>query len=107
MRIDSFTPSTDVQTREVGRTPQTELEQSNRKRSTESAGEDSASISPLAQQLAQALSDDSPEEIARVEQTQQAVEAGNFNVPASEVADSLIGDALAGTAVEQRLGERS
>ena len=106
MRIDSFTPSTDVQTREVGRTPQTELEQANRAREAGRAGEDSANISPLAQQLAQALSEDSPEEIARVEQAQQALQAGAFNVPANEVADALIADALTGAEVDARLGER-
>ena len=107
MRIDSFTPSTDVQSREVGRTPQTEREQSNRDSAVRRVGEDSAAISPLTQQLAQALSEDSPEEVARVEQTQEAVRTGNFNVPANEVADSLIGDAVAGAAVDARLGEQS
>ena len=40
-----------------------------------------------------------PQEIARVERTQEAVAAGNFQEPAGEIADALIDSALSDAAL--------
>ncbi len=105
MRIDSFSTSADVHSREVDRTSHTQSEQSGREVSGRGGG-DSASISPLAQQLAQALDENSPAQVRRVEQTQEALQSGHLNVTSSEIADSLISDALTGSTVEARLSAR-
>lgn len=94
MKIDNFTPSTDLQSTHIDKTQQTENTRSQRSGKT-SAAQDSASISSLAQQISQALETESPERVARVSEAQQLYQSGGFNVPAAEVADSLIQSAVA------------
>ncbi len=93
MKIDNFTPSTDLQSAHVDRTQQTELDKSQRA-SRSTSGKDTASISPLTQQIAQVLQQDSPEEIERVAEAQKIYRSGGFSAPTAEVADALIQSAL-------------
>ena len=104
MRVDdTFAASSDIRSGHVGRTQEVQQDQRQRVRAP-APGEDSVSVSSLASQLSEGLTTDSPAEVARVEETRQAVQAGNFNVPAEQLADSLIDSALSGQAEDQRLG---
>ena len=98
MKIDNFTPSTDLQSTHIDKTQQTENARSQRSGKTPAA-QDSASISSLAQQISQALETESPERVARVAEAQQLYQSGGFDVAAAEVADSLIQTAVADTAL--------
>jgi anti-sigma28 factor (negative regulator of flagellin synthesis) len=98
LKIDNFTPSTDLQSTHVDKTQPTENSRSQRSGKARVA-EDSASISSLTQQIFQGLQQDSPERLARVEEAQTIYQSGGFNVPAAEVADSLIQSAVADTAL--------
>ena len=98
MKIDNFTPSTDLQSTHVDKTQQTESTRSQRSGKT-NAVQDSASISSLTQQIAQGLQTEAPERVARVEEAQKLFQSGGFNVPAAEVADSLIRSAVEDTAL--------
>lgn len=98
MKIDNFTPSTDLQSTHIDKTQQTENARSERSGKA-SATQDSASISSLAQQISHALETESPERVARVAEAQQLYQSGGFNVPAAAVADSLIESAVADTAL--------
>ncbi|MDA0205066.1 MAG: flagellar biosynthesis anti-sigma factor FlgM [Acidobacteria bacterium] len=98
MKIDNFTPSTDLQSTHVDKAQQTENTRSQRSGKT-NAAQDSASISSLTQQISQGLQTESPERVARVEEAQKLFQSGGFNVPAAEVADSLIQSAIEDTAL--------
>ena len=98
MKIDNFTPSTDLQSTHIDKTQQTENARFERIGKT-SAAQDSASISSLAQQISQVLETESPERVARVAEAQQLYQSGGFNVPAADVADSLIQSAVTDTAL--------
>jgi flagellar biosynthesis anti-sigma factor FlgM len=98
LKIDNFTPSTDLQSTHIEKTQQTESIRPQRANRS-SAAQDSASISSLAQQIAQRLETESPERTARVAEAQQLYQSGSLNVPASELADSLIRSAVADTAL--------
>ncbi len=102
MKIDSFTPSTDLHSTQVDKAQQTESVRSQR---TDRAalGKDSAAISGLAQQIAQSLEQPSPEEVARVSEAQKLYQSGGFNLPAGEVADSLIRSAVDDTSLFSEL----
>jgi len=93
VKIDNFTPSTDLQSTHVDKAQQAENGRSQRtSRSTN--GKDTVSISPLTQQIAQVLQQDSPEEIERVAEAQKIYQSGGFSAPTAEVADALIQSAL-------------
>lgn len=98
MKIDNFTPSTDLHSTQIDKTQQTENVRSQRSGKA-SAGEDSASISSLTQQIAQGLASESPERVAQVTEAQQLYQSGGLNVPSAEVADSLIQSAVDDTAL--------
>jgi flagellar biosynthesis anti-sigma factor FlgM len=99
---DSFAPSSDLRSTQVR---QTELQndQQTRSRETEARG-DSVSLSALGQELARSLNTQSPQEIARVEQAQQAVNNGTLNAPADEIAQQIINEALEITSFDARSG---
>lgn len=97
MKIDNFTPSADLQSTHVDKTQQTESARS-LQGGKKPVARDFASISSLAQQIAQGLQADSPERVARVEQAQKLYLAGGIDVPPGQVADSLIQSAVADTA---------
>jgi len=98
LKIDNFTPSTDLQSTHIDKAQQTENTRSLRNGKA-SAAQDSASISSLAQQISQALETESPERVAAVAEAQQLYQSDGFNVPAAEVADSLIQSAVADSAL--------
>jgi anti-sigma28 factor (negative regulator of flagellin synthesis) len=98
LKIDNFTPSTDLQSTHIDKTQQTENVRSQRSGKTP-AGQDSASISSLTQQIAQGLESESPERVAQVAEAQQLYQSGGLNVPSAEVADSLIQSAVDDTAL--------
>jgi anti-sigma28 factor (negative regulator of flagellin synthesis) len=98
LKIDNFTPSTDLQSTHIDKTQQTENARSQRSGKTP-AVQDSASISSLAQQISQALETESPERVAQVAEAQKLYQSGGLDVPSAEVADSLIQSAVADTAL--------
>jgi anti-sigma28 factor (negative regulator of flagellin synthesis) len=98
LKIDNFTPSTDLQSTHIDKAQQAEQSRSQRSGKTPDAT-DSASISPLTQQIAQGLEQDSPERVARVDEAQKLYQAGGFHEPAAAVADSLIQSAIDDTAL--------
>jgi anti-sigma28 factor (negative regulator of flagellin synthesis) len=98
LKIDNFTPSTDLQSAHIDKAQQTENVRSQRSGRT-SAGQDTASISSLTQQIAHGLQIDSAERVAQVAEAQRLYQSGGFDVPAADVADSLIQSAIADTAL--------
>lgn len=101
MKIDNFTPSTDLQSTHIDETQQAQSIRPQRA-SRASASQDSASISSLAQQIAQGLQSESPERVAQVAQAQKLYQSAGLNVPAADVADSLIQSAIGDTALLAR-----
>ncbi|MDA1315377.1 MAG: flagellar biosynthesis anti-sigma factor FlgM [Acidobacteria bacterium] len=100
MKIDdSFAASNDVRSTQVGRTPEVEQQQKTRQQRT-ATQTDSASLSQLGTELARALENDSPDVVSKIEQLEKAVQSGTFKSSASSVAQSLIDDALQGTALD-------
>jgi anti-sigma28 factor (negative regulator of flagellin synthesis) len=106
LKIDNFTPSTDLQSTQIDKTQQTENARSQRGGKTPAA-QDSASISSLAQQISQALETESPERVASVAEAQKLYQSGDFHVPTGDVADSLIQSAVADTALSTRVSAPS
>lgn len=101
MKIDNFTPSTDLQTH-IDNTQQTESARSLPRGKTPSA-QNSAFISSLVQQVSQALETECPEGVNAVAEAQKLYLSGGFNIPVAEVADSLIQSAVADTALLSRV----
>ena len=108
MRIDdSFSQSNDLRgLGQVDRAQDTQVQQKARQQGSRTT-EDSVNLSALGSQVVQAISSDSPEEIAAVNAAQEIFQAGNFSAPASEVAESVISEALVDAQVEQQLGQAS
>jgi anti-sigma28 factor (negative regulator of flagellin synthesis) len=100
---DSFAPSSDLRSTQVRQTEQLQNDQLARSRETEARG-DSVSLSALGQELARSLNTQSPQEIARVEQAQQAVNNGTLSAPADEIAQQIITEALETTSFQARSG---
>ena len=96
MRIDdNLASSSDLQSTQVGKAQQLQVEQNAKQKKTES-GKDSVSLSPFGSDLAQAINNDPPEVIQQVEQLRQAVNNGTFNVPADQVARAVVNGAVKG-----------
>lgn len=106
MKIDNFTPSTDLQSTHIGNTQQTESARSP-PNGKAPAAQDSTFISSLVQQISQALETECPEGVTAVAEAQKLYLSGGFNVPVAEVADSLIQRAVADTALLSRVPELS
>lgn len=96
MRIDdNLASSSDLQSTQVGKAQQLQVEQNAKQKQTESA-KDSVSLSPFGSDLAQAINNDSPEVIQQIDQLRQAVNNGTFNVPADQVAQAVVNGAVRG-----------
>lgn len=97
MRIDDNLVSSpsDLQSTQVGKAQQLQVEQNAKQKKTESA-KDSVSLSPFGSDLAQAINNDPPEVVQQVEQLRQAVNNGTFNVPADQVARAVVNGAVKG-----------
>ena len=96
MTIDNnLTSSNDLQSTQVGKAQQLQVEQNAKQKQAES-GKDSVSLSPFGGQLAQAISNDPPEVIQQIDQLQQAVNNGTFNVPSDQVAQVVVNGAVRG-----------
>ncbi len=99
MKIDdSFSPSSDLRSTQVGRTPEVQQQQEARQK-TESR-DDSVNLSPLGAELARAIANDPPDVVNRIEQIEQAVNNGTFTVSSEEVAQALVESALQETQLE-------
>ena len=99
MRVDdNFNASSDLRSLQVERTAEAPQNRQSRPANLDRTG-DSAGLSALGVEVSRALAGDSPQEIARVERTQEAVAAGNFQEPAGEIADALIDSALSDAAL--------
>ena len=100
MRVeDTFSASTDIRSGQVNRTQDPQLEPQQRVKRG-GGGSDAVDVSALGSEIAKQLAVDDPQEITRVEETRQAVLAGNFNVPVLELADSIIDGALSETLLD-------
>jgi len=96
MRIDNnLASSGDLQSTQVDKAQQLQVEQTAKQKQTEPA-KDSVSLSPYGSDLAQAISNDPPEVIQQIDQLQQAVNSGTFNVPADQVAKAVVNGAVNG-----------
>ena len=96
MRIDdNLASSSDVQSTQVGKAQQLQVEQNAKQKQTESA-KDSVSLSPFGSDLAQAINNDPPEVIQQIDQLRRAVNNGTFNVPADQVARAVVNGAVQG-----------
>jgi len=81
MKIDDgFSPSSDVRSPLVSRTPET-------------PGTDSASLSALSVELSRAIDQEPPEVVARIQKLQEAISNGTYLVPSSAVASRIVGAA--------------
>ena len=100
MKIDdSFAASNDVRSTQVGRTQEVDQQPKARQRQTGSET-DSANLSRLGSDLARALENDPPDVVSKIEQLEKAVQSGTFQTSAALVSQSLIDDALQGTALD-------
>ncbi len=96
MRIDdNLASSSDVQSTQVGKAQQLQVEQNAKQKQTESA-KDSVSLSPFGSDLAQAINNDPPEVIQQIDQLRRAVNNGTFNVPADQVARAVVNGVVQG-----------
>ncbi len=96
MRIDdNLASSSDLQSTQVGKAQQLQVEQNAKQKQTE-FGKDSVSLSPFGSDLAQAINNDPPEVIQQIDQLRQAVNNGTFNVPADQVAQAVVNGAVRG-----------
>ena len=96
MRIDdNLASSSDLQSTQVGKTQQLQVEQNAKQKQTESS-KDSVSLSPFGSDLAQAINNDPPEVIQQIDQLRQAVNNGTFNVPSDQVARAVVNGAVKG-----------
>ncbi len=100
MRVeDTFAASTDIRSGQINRANDPRLQPQQRVK-RDGPGSDAVELSSIGSEVARQLASESPQEITRVEETRQAVLAGNFNVPAAELADSIIDGALSETALD-------
>ena len=104
MRIeDSGSVSTDTRSVQLDRAHEAQAEQARgRGRSREPQG-DSVSLSSLGSQVARALSEPGPEEVARVEQAQRAEQSGALDVSDEQLADALINGAVRDTSLDSEI----
>jgi anti-sigma28 factor (negative regulator of flagellin synthesis) len=94
--------SQDVRSGQVEQTQQTQVERHERAR--ESGQTDSVSLSSLGTELARSLATESPQEVRRVEELQQAVNSGTLNGASQDTAVRLIDEALHGEPAAARPG---
>jgi len=97
MKIDdSFSPSGDLRSQLVNRTPETPADNRPVERRSETSHSDSASLSALGVELSRAIEQESPETVARIERLQEAINNGTYSVPSSAVASKIVDSSLSG-----------
>ena len=95
MKIDdSFSPSGDLRSQLVNRTPETQTENRGAERRSETSRSDAASLSNLSVELSRAVEQDPPEAVARIQRLQESIANGTYSVPSSEVASKIVSSAL-------------
>lgn len=106
---DNFAPSSDVRSsqdarsNQVEQTQQVQLERQERSRES-GAGSDSVSLSSLGAELARSLATESPQEVRRMDELQQAVNNGTFTASNEKTASRVVEDALQSQPPESRPG---
>jgi flagellar biosynthesis anti-sigma factor FlgM len=105
---DNLAPSSDVRSSQDVRPEQAEQAQQTRaerrERGAESGQSDSVSLSSLGTELARSLATESPEEVRRVDELQQAVSNGTLTASNQETATRLVDEALRNEAGAARNG---
>jgi flagellar biosynthesis anti-sigma factor FlgM len=97
MKIDdNFSPSSDLRSQLVHRTPDTRTDQPGGPRRPDSTASDSASLSSLGVELSRAIQQEPPELVARIQRLQEAIANGTYSVPSSAVASKIVGASLGG-----------
>jgi anti-sigma28 factor (negative regulator of flagellin synthesis) len=100
---DNLAPSTDVRSSQdvrSGQVEQAQQEQVQRQERTQQSehGSDSVSLSSLGAELARSLNSESPEQVRRLDELQQAVNNGTLQASSHETASRLVEEALSGEA---------
>jgi flagellar biosynthesis anti-sigma factor FlgM len=90
---DNFSPSNDLRSQSVGRTPETRVEGRPSERKGENAG-DSVSLSALSAELSRAIAKEPPQLQAKIERLQEAIANGTYAVPSKEVSAKIVASAL-------------
>ena len=91
MKIDDgFSPSSDVRSPVINRTPETPVDNRGTSRRPETPGTDSASLSALSVELSRAIEEEPPEVVARIQRLQEAIANGTYLVPSSAVAAKIL-----------------
>jgi flagellar biosynthesis anti-sigma factor FlgM len=105
---DNFAPTSDVRSSQdvrAGQVEQTQQAQEGRPSRSREPGEgDSVSLSSLGSELARSLATESPEEVRRVDELQQAVTNGTLEASSRDIASRVIEDALQSQAAPARPG---
>ena len=97
MKIDdSFSPSGDLRSQLVNRTPETPVDSQSVERRSETSHSDSASLSALAVELSRAIEQEPPEIVARIERLQEAINNGTYAVPSPAVASKIVDSSMDG-----------
>jgi len=91
---DSFSPSSDLRSQHVSRTPETQVDGRGAGRRSETAKSDTANISALSAELARAIEQEPPETVARIERLQEAIGNGTYDVSSKAVASKIVAVAL-------------
>jgi anti-sigma28 factor (negative regulator of flagellin synthesis) len=106
---DNFAPAADVRSNQDVRSGQVEqTQQANLQRqdraSRSEPGSDSVSLSSLGSELARSLATESPQEVHRVDELQQAVNNGALRASNEETAARVVDEALYGEPPAARPG---
>jgi flagellar biosynthesis anti-sigma factor FlgM len=95
MKIDdNFSPSSDLRSQLVHRTPDAGTDQPGVQRRQGTAASDSANLSALSVELARAIDREPPELVARIQRLQEAIANGTYSVPNSAVAAKIVSASL-------------
>ena len=91
MKIDDgFSPSSDLRSQLVGRTPETRVDgRPQQARKTDNAS-DSASLSALSVEISRAIEKESPEVVTKIARLQEAVTNGTYSVPSSQISSRIV-----------------
>lgn len=105
---DNLAPTSDVRSSQdlrSGQVEQTQQTQQERQARTRESGQsDSLSLSSLGAELARSLATESPDEVRRVDELQQAVNNGTLQASSQDIAARVIEDALQSQAASSRPG---
>lgn len=108
MRIDdNFAASSDLRSLEVDRSQATQSPERQGGGGRADAAGDQVALSGLTADIARALNEETPEEVARVDETQQALLNGTLEEAPEATAEALIGAALEDTQIDRQLTAQS